>query len=74
LITNYFLNNLFIIIGSAKQRGAQVVSLKKVNPIQASHTMESGYILWDICRWALGKSYWKEHSNPNTENNEEISD
>jgi hypothetical protein len=36
--------------------------------------MESGYILWDICRWALGKSNWKEHSNPNIENNEEISD
>jgi hypothetical protein len=36
--------------------------------------MESGYILWDTCRWALRKSYWKEHPNPNTENNEEISD
>jgi len=109
------LNNLFIVIGSVKQRGAQVVLLKKVNlvpdslphsnspqnwerkknltknydlyyffylkniylkknPIEASHTMESGYILWDICRWALGKSYWKEHSNPNTETNEEVSE
>jgi hypothetical protein len=40
--------------------------LKNQNPIEASHTMESGYILWDTCRWALGKSYWKEHPNPNT--------
>jgi hypothetical protein len=36
--------------------------------------MESGYILWDTCRWVLRKSYWKEHPNPSTENNEEISD
>jgi hypothetical protein len=36
--------------------------------------MESAYTLWDTCRWALGKSYWKEHPYPNTENNEEIND
>jgi len=36
--------------------------------------MESGYILWVTCIWALGKSYWKQHPNPNTKNNEEISD
>jgi hypothetical protein len=36
LITNYFLNNLFIVIGSAKQRGAQVVLLKEVNLVPDS--------------------------------------
>jgi len=36
LITNYFLNNLFIVIGSVKQRGAQVVLLKKVNLVPDS--------------------------------------
>jgi hypothetical protein len=47
LITNYFLNNLFIVIGNVKQHGAQVVLLKKVNLVPDSFLHSNSPQNWE---------------------------
>jgi hypothetical protein len=57
LITNYYLNNLFIVIGSAKQHGAQVVLLKKVNLVPNSLPHSHSLQNWEGQKKKKTKNY-----------------